>query len=315
MAIPWTIRVTVDTARVAANAAQIKAQTGVALIAVVKADAYGLGAKAVAQALVDVVDGFYVFSLDEAIAADLPRLGRPIMAMASASNGAGAPAFAHHRVRPIVVDPAQAAVYRVARPILSVDTGMGRLGCDPDHVAQAIEAGHIDQAMTHASHLDQPARLVEAVGALRPKLMLHAAASDLIAASAADTTLCLDGVRPGIALFRNAVTVAAPLVEVRRLTRPAGYSRFNADHVGVIPGGYAHGLMPGPCVVNGRPSRLIEVGMQSAFVATEPSDRVGDPVTLVAPEGMGPTLDDWASHTRLNIRQILLALTRSARTT
>ena len=77
------VSVRIDLARVRANAQDVKRRvgTGVAVIAVVKADAYGLGAARVADALADVVDEFCVFSLDEAAEADLlKRTGKPILA-------------------------------------------------------------------------------------------------------------------------------------------------------------------------------------------------------------------------------------------
>ena len=45
--------------------------------------------------------------------------------------------------------------------------------------------------------------------------------------------------------------------------------------------GYSHGLRPGICSVNGQQRRVIEVGMQSAFVEIGSRDRVGDPVVLL----------------------------------
>ena len=62
---------------------------------------------------------------------------------------------------------------------------------------------------------------------------------------------------------------------------PAGYTGFTAPRHGVILAGYAHGLRPGACLVNGRTSRVLEVGMQSAFVECAPTDRVGDEVVLL----------------------------------
>ena len=48
--------------------------------------------------------------------------------------------------------------------------------------------------------------------------------------------------------------------------------------------GYRDGLKPGPCRVGGRPSRVLEVGMQSAFVEVGPGDRRGAPVLLLGSE-------------------------------
>ena len=50
---------------------------------------------------------------------------------------------------------------------------------------------------------------------------------------------------------------------------------------GVILAGYSHGLRPGPCLVNGRRTRIIEAGMQSAFVEVCGQEKVGDEVVLL----------------------------------
>src|SRR4051794_37376426 len=61
--------VRIDLARVRNAAQAIAHRTGVPVIAVMKADAYGLGAREVVEALRDVpnVAGFYCFSLREAV--------------------------------------------------------------------------------------------------------------------------------------------------------------------------------------------------------------------------------------------------------
>src|SRR5688572_7506882 len=65
-------RTVIDLARVRANAEAVVARTGgTPLLAVVKSDAYGLGMREVARALADVVDGFCVLTLAEAVANDL----------------------------------------------------------------------------------------------------------------------------------------------------------------------------------------------------------------------------------------------------
>jgi alanine racemase len=75
-------------------------------------------------------------------------------------------------------------------------------------------------------------------------------------------------------------------VEARDGRGPAGYTGFVAPRHGVILAGYSNGLRPGPCLVADRRRRVVEVGMQSAFVALEPGDDQPDEVTLLgAPRG------------------------------
>jgi alanine racemase len=108
-------------------------------------------------------------------------------------------------------------------------------------------------------------------------LRLHAAGSALLDQPEAH----LDLVRPGLALYRGATSVGTTLVEVRDGAGPAGYTGFTAARHGVILAGYSNGLRPGPCLVEGKRRRIVEVGMQSAYVALEPGDEPGHGVTLL----------------------------------
>src|SRR5881398_2358228 len=77
-----SVSVRIDLGKVRENAAAIASGTGVAVLAVVKADAYGLGAGRIAEAVAPVVGGFCVFALREAVEAELwRRTGKPSLAL------------------------------------------------------------------------------------------------------------------------------------------------------------------------------------------------------------------------------------------
>src|SRR5947199_8599018 len=79
--------VQVDLAQIRRNAEEIAAGTGVELIAVVKADAYGLGADVVAATIGDIVDAFYVFDIAEVSAGRLRETAeRRIIALLGKSD-------------------------------------------------------------------------------------------------------------------------------------------------------------------------------------------------------------------------------------
>lgn len=283
------VTVRIDLARVGANAVEVKRRIGpgVALIAVVKADAYGLGAARVASALADVADEFCVFSLEEAVEADLfSRTGKPALIL-SPPDSLNPDDYLRHHVRPAVTSAAEAHALRVARPALCVDTGMQRFACPPDGVAAALAAG-CGEAFTHATCLDAVQLLVRLAGGRG--IPLHAAGTSLLDEPAAR----LDAVRPGLALYRAAARVSSHIVEVRESAGPVGYTAFtpSTNRHGVILAGYANGVRPGPCLVNGRPSRVREVGMQSAYVECAAEDRAGDEVVLL---GDGLTEDAVAA--------------------
>jgi alanine racemase len=268
------VQVRVDLARIRANAEAVRRLVGVPVLAVVKAGAYGLGAGEVAPVLSDLVDGFCFFSFEEAAAAGLwERLGKPSLTLGPPD--ADPPAYRRFQVRPAVATVAAAGYYREADPILSVDTGMQRFGCPREQVPDALRAGGCREAMTHATHFEQAEQLADLLGGRG--LRLHAAASSLLDVPEAR----LDAVRPGLALYRGAARVTTRLLDVRDSTGPAGYTGFTVPRHGVIPAGYSNGLRPGPCLVNGHPSRVLEVGMQSAYVQCAPGDKAGDEVVLL----------------------------------
>jgi alanine racemase len=269
------VKIAIDLDRVAQNADQIARQVRVPLYAVVKANAYGLGAKAVAKAVADSAAGFCVFSLSEARQYGLWEIAsKPILCIGPPDAATAEDYLALH-ARPAVSTVEDARRLRTATPALSVDTGMQRFACPREQVPTAL--AFCNEAFTHAVRPAQVAELIEIVGARRCDLKLHAAGSKLL-----DQPDCrLDAVRPGLALYRGAVRIATPLVEVSDGRGPAGYTGFEVPRHGVILCGYSQGLRPGPCRINGRPSRVIEVGMQSAFVECQPADRAGDEVVLI----------------------------------
>lgn len=248
----------------------------VPIIAVVKADAYGLGIEPVTQAIADLVESWCVFSFAEAASVELwGKTAKPsLMLGPPVKEDVGE--YIAQRVRPSVWDAQRAAALRAARPILCVDTGMQRFACPADHVDAVLKAGNCDEAFTHATSIERVEQFLGWVG--NRDLKLHAAGSSLLDEPRAR----LDAVRPGLAIYRGAARVCARLIEVRDTHGPAGYSGFSATRHGVIAAGYSNGLRTGPCLVNGQPARIVEVGMQSSFVELDVKDRAGDEVVLLS---------------------------------
>lgn len=292
-----------DLRRVRQNVADVRARVGpgVGIWATIKADAYSLGAAAVALAVRDAVEGFCVFALEEARAIDLWKLtGREAIAMGPPSTLDPEPYLAA-RVRPAVSTVEQARALRTARPVLCADTGMQRFACPPERVDEVLQAGGIDEAFTHATRLEHVRMLEALVGGKVARR--HAAATALLGEPAAH----LDAVRPGLALYRGALRVAAPLLEARDSRGPIGYTGWTSPtgRHGVIRAGYSDGLRPGPALVNGRRQQITEVGMQTAYVTLAPQDRPGDTVVLL---GDGLTEADVAYAWNATPHQVLVTL-------
>lgn len=262
------IIVTVDLDRIRASAEQIRARTGVPLIAVVKADAYGLGAARVAEALEPIVDDFAYFTLDEARA-----VGRPGLVMGPPD---GQPAdYRELRLRASVSDRAEISRFAGQPVAVNVDTGMQRFGCRPEELDDLLERSSAKEVFTHAVD----ASSAELLRSLRGDgaLFMHAAASALLNCPEA----WLDAVRPGLALYEGAVRVSGRLMAVREPRGPMGYTRFECRRVGILQCGYANGLRAAPVLVNGRRQRILEVGMNTCLLSVDPADRAGDEVVLL----------------------------------
>lgn len=260
------IQARVDLDRIRANAEQIRRTTGVALIAVIKADAYGLGAVPVADVLAGVADEFAYFSLAEAA-----EVGRPGLVIGPPDGDPSQ--FRELGLRAAISTREHLRAFAGCAVAVQVDTGMQRFGCSPEDASELLRLSGCGEAFTHARDLAAVARLRSACNGAR----LHAAASGMLDLPEAR----LDAVRPGVALYRGALRVSTRLVLVRATHGPAGYTGFERPHIGLIPAGYSNLLRPASVVINGRRQRMLEVGMNTTFVSVDPRDRVGDEVVLL----------------------------------
>ena len=300
------VQVTVNLSQIRENTAFVSKTTGVDVIAVVKSDAYGLGAPEVVQMIGDLVAGWCVFNPEEArIISECNAQSKPILVLGPSAD-ADPKELAAARIRPAVWTVEEARRLRPAKPVLSVDTGMRRFACPPDQLDAAIEAGAIDEAFTHATGIDHALRLIELVG--NKGLRLHAAATSLL--EKADARL--NAVRPGLALYRGAVRVSTRLLDIHVCNEPAGYTRFTAPRFGLILCGYSNGLRRGICTINGTRRNILELGMQSAYVEIGPEDRDGDEVLLLG-DGLSET--DVAQSWGSTPHSVLVALTATGNRT
>jgi alanine racemase len=260
--------VSIDLDCVRAAAESIRRRTGVGLIAVIKADAYGLGAARVADALASVADDFAYFSLAEAQA-----IGRGGLVLGPPDGDADD--YRQLGLRPSVATREEFERFSAARPALNIDTGMQRFGCSLGEADELISRYRPEEAVTHAV-TPEAVRVFDELCRGRVA-MRHAAATTLL--ERPDSWL--SAVRPGLALYRGAVRASTRLVAVRETRGRVGYSGFEHPRVGIILAGYSNHVSPGPVLINGRRQRLIEAGMNSSFVSVDAADRVGDEVVLL----------------------------------
>lgn len=224
-------RVEVDLAAVVGNARTVRAVAGTDVIAVVKADAYGHGAVAVAQALerAKAASGFAVSLVEEGVTLRDAGITSPVLVMGPSQHG-GEDEMIGAKLTPVIAswdDLAAIAevVNRRSQPVdahLKVDTGMGRLGvalADVGEVAVRAQRSGVQLVglMTHfaCADIDDPAdawcmtrqqlrRFSEAEHVMRaagaPVLVRHAANSS---GALMFPEARFDRVRTGIAIYGN----------------------------------------------------------------------------------------------------------------
>ncbi|MHA6288358.1 alanine racemase [Maricaulis sp. CAU 1757] len=272
-------RLIIDLATIQQNYARLQAMApGAEVGAVVKANAYGLGAMEVVPALAEAgCRHFYVAHTAEGHEARRALAGRP--ADIYVFNGfwpADLPALVSGKLFPVINDLAQLDQLVAIAPglpcAIHFDTGMHRLGLDAGEtdrlMAHPERLAGIDvrQIMSHLACADAPDHPLNETQRQRFE-RIRAAFPDIPASlsNSAGTLLGADYhhdvLRPGLALyggapapggdnpFRPAVQIEAPILQVRTL--PAGESigygaTYVADtprRIATVATGYADGLL------------------------------------------------------------------------
>lgn len=224
-------RVEVDLGAIVGNARSVRAITNTQLYAVVKADAYGHGAIAVAKALwrARAAEGFAVSLVEEGVALREAGVTAPVLVMGPSQHG-GEDEMIMADLTPVIGSEEDLVAIstvgnRRGKAIdahLKVDTGMGRLGVPPSRAPQIAVAAannnvrivglmtHFacadsdDPADEHSMTRDQLRRFAEVDRALQqtgaPIAIRHASnSSGALMFPDARFDLC----RTGIALYGN----------------------------------------------------------------------------------------------------------------
>ncbi len=213
---------------------------------VLKADAYGHGAPAVARTLERAnMHGFCVALLEEAMELRDAGIKAPILVMGG-YFGPGLEGFeelVEQRITPVLYEPGHverlATVLKGAsRPQpfgvhLKIDTGMGRLGVRPEELATFMELVQrfptirIEGLMTHFARADEAdteftGQQIQAFHSAAAVFRQHTSTTPLLHAANSAALLStpeaqFDAVRPGIALFGGSGKSPAlkPVMRVR----------------------------------------------------------------------------------------------------
>jgi alanine racemase len=247
----------VDLDAIASNVEAIRARSQADVIAVVKADAYGHGAQAVAETCFEAGAVMVaVAATEEGLALREDGLSGPILVLLGPTDSTEvAHAVAQDLVfvvwdveRARAISEAATVLRRTARVHFKVDTGLTRLGAPAKDAAKRYRAIaslphlEIDGIFTHFATADDPdpsndhaqlERFREVLGGLgdRPRLV-HAAASAGVAAFGAVEGM--NAVRPGLGIY--GLHAAPHLVSALPL-RPALTWRSRVHRIADVPAG------------------------------------------------------------------------------
>ncbi len=251
------------------------------LMAVVKADAYGHGAIAVARTVLAAgATCLCVATLLEAIELRQAGIGAPILLLGATHSADQARAAAQWRIEPTLSSPEQAAVFsqvlaeqgRELPVHLKLDTGMARLGAPWAEAVEFFRAVRglpglrVSSLYSHlatADELDQTVlrqqqqRFEQAIAALHqaglPCPTLHLANS---AAAIAFPELQFDAVRVGLALYG---VYPAPHLRRRLELQPALQVKARVTHIRDLPAGT--GVSYGHRFITPQPIRMAVIGI------------------------------------------------------
>lgn len=253
---------TIDLSAIRANWRALSGIAGFPAGAVVKADAYGLGVDHVVPALWESgARDFYVAVASEGAAVRKAAPEARVFVFSGCMAG-DAEAIRDHRLIPLLNSPEQWRRHReTGLPYgVQVDTGMARLGMQPDDWTEL--RGEMDAVlvMSHLACADEPGHPQNAAQLRAFREITDGEAPRSLAATGGTllgADYAFDAVRPGIGLYGGApfadaaavVRLSLPVVQVRTIPAgaPVGYGASwvaeRETRVATVSGGYADGLI------------------------------------------------------------------------
>jgi alanine racemase len=263
-----TARLTINLQALASNWRALDAKTGVETGAVVKADAYGLGAEPVAWSLAEEgVRKFFVAVAEEGAEIREAVGPGPMIAVFSGHMDGDTELLRDHDLIPLINSGEQFQRHQQALPEhgfgIQLDTGMNRLGLEPADWAELrpqAEALNPAVVMSHLACADEPDHPMNQQQLSAFRGMTDGMTAPRSLAATGGTLLGpefhFDFCRPGIGLYggmpfadaKPVVTVDLPVVQVRDVAvgETVGYGNSwtarRPSKIATVTAGYADGL-------------------------------------------------------------------------
>lgn len=310
------------------------------VIAVVKADGYGHGAEEIARMAIESgVRLLAVATPDEAVSLRRAGIDQDILVM-GAVPAAFIPVAQQEQITVTAlslewIDTAQqtATPGQPLRVHLKVDTGMGRLGIQPEEAEMAYaklasDSFSFDGIFTHFAAADdedstlfnrQAERMNEVLEQLPDGVMIHLSNS---AATLMHPSVACDAVRIGISLYgiapspyvgehspialEPALSLETEIVHVKKvqpgatISYGATYRSEQEEWIATLPVGYADGMLRGlqgqEVLVRGERMPIVgRICMDQCMIRLNERLPVGEPVQLIGQQGDEVVLiDEWA---------------------
>ncbi len=263
-----TARLTINLMALAQNWRTLDAKTGVETGAVVKADAYGLGAGPVSSALAEAgARKFFVAAAEEGVAVRDALGPGPLIAVFSGHMEGDADLLRQHDLTPLINSPAQFQRHLEALPDhpfgIQLDSGMNRLGLEPADWAELRHKAlplNPKVVMSHLACSDEPNHPMNQQQLHAFRELTHGIKAPRSLAATGGTLLSpefhFDFCRPGIGLYgglpfaeaKTVVTVDLPVIQVRDVAvgETVGYGNTwtarRPSKIATVSAGYADGL-------------------------------------------------------------------------
>jgi len=266
--MPSPATLTIDLNALAHNFHALEAVAGAPVHPVVKADAYGLGATAVARRLMAAgAHTFFVARAAEGLALRAALGPDPVIYVLDGCHGDAAADLKGADLRPILNQPLQLAAWRAAGGGacgLQIDTGMSRLGFRPADAPEPFDG--LALVMSHLACADAPAdsmnrRQRDDFAAISTRYPGALRSFSNSGGCFMGPDFAFDAVRPGICLYgggpegrpddriKAVATLAAEVVQARPVPKgetvgySAGWTAPRDSTIAIVAAGYADGVL------------------------------------------------------------------------